>query len=91
MALALIFGVSHFVAAALIFMTAGAGAILRRGLGALSANPFVQPFCAALLAGLIGGIAVRYDLSSSLRLIADCPCMISVSYTHLTLPTIYSV
>ena len=75
-ALAVIFGVSHLAAAALIFVTAGVGAILRRRLARLSANPFVQPFCAALLAGFIGGIAVRYDLSSSLRLIAVCPCMI---------------
>lgn len=82
-ALAVIFGVSHLAAAALIFVTAGVGAILRRRLARLSANPFVQPFCAALLAGFIGGIAVRYDLSSSLRLIAVCPCMILVPGPHI--------
>jgi len=82
-ALAVIFGVSHFAAAALIFITAGVGAILRRRLARLSANPFVQPFCAALLAGFIGGIAVRYDLSSSLRLVAVCPCMILIPGPHI--------
>ncbi len=82
-ALAVIFGVSHLAAAALIFVTAGVGAILRRRLARLSANPFVQPFCAALLAGFIGGIAVRYDLSSSLRLVAVCPCMILVPGPHI--------
>jgi uncharacterized membrane protein YjjP (DUF1212 family) len=82
-ALAVIFGVSHLTAAALIFMTAGGGAILRRGLAQLGENPFVQPFCAALLAGFIGGIAVRYNLSSSLRLIAVCPCMILVPGPHI--------
>src|SRR5262249_54098189 len=34
-----------------------------------------QPFCAALLAGVIGALAVRFDLSTSLRLVAVCPCM----------------
>ncbi len=82
-ALAVIFGVSHLAAAALIFVTAGVGAILRRRLARLSANPFVQPFCAALVAGFIGGIAVRYDLSSSLRLVAVCPCMILVPGPHI--------
>src|SRR5262249_49354346 len=43
---------------------------------------FIQPFCAALLAGIIGGLAVRYDLSSSLRLVAVCPCMVLVPGPH---------
>ena len=43
-----------------------------------SANVFLQPFCAALLAGVIGALATRYDLSSSLRLVAVCPCMVLV-------------
>ena len=77
-ALAVIFGVKHLPAVALIFVSAGAGAILRRRLALLSANVFLQPFCASLLAGLIGGLAVRYDLSSTLRLVAVCPCMVLV-------------
>src|SRR5262249_9155778 len=52
-----------------------AGAILRRGVAKVSENVFLQPFCAALVAGVIGGLAVRYQLSSSLRLVAGCPCM----------------
>jgi uncharacterized membrane protein YjjB (DUF3815 family) len=48
----------------------------------LTENDFVQPFCAAILAGLIGGLAVRYDLSSSLRLVAVCPCMVLVPGPH---------
>ena len=82
-ALAVLFGVQHIAAAALIFVSAGAGAILRRGLGKYSANDFLQPFCAALLAGLIGALAVRYELSSSLRLVAACPCMILVPGPHV--------
>ena len=77
-ALAVIFGVQHLPAAALIFVSAAAGAVLRRGLAHYSANVFLQPFGAALLAGVIGALAVRYQLSSSLRLVAVCPCMVLV-------------
>jgi uncharacterized membrane protein YjjP (DUF1212 family) len=81
-ALSVIFGVEHFPPMVLIFVSAGAGAILRRAVAQLSANDFIQPFCAAILAGLIGALAVRYDLSSSLRLVAVCPCMILVPGPH---------
>src|SRR5882672_11865179 len=81
-ALAVIFGVEHFFPAVLIFVSAAAGAILRRALAQLSANVFIQPFCAAVLAGVIGALAVRYDLSSSLRLVAVCPCMVLVPGPH---------
>ena len=82
-ALAVIFGVQHLAAAALIFMSAAAGAILRRSLAQYSANVFLQPFCAALIAGIIGALAVRYQLSSSLRLVAVCPCMVLVPGPHV--------
>jgi uncharacterized membrane protein YjjP (DUF1212 family) len=81
--LAVIFGVEHPVPAALIFVSAAAGAILRRGVAQLSANVFLQPFCAALVAGVIGALAVRYQLSSSLRLVAVCPCMVLVPGPHV--------
>ena len=81
-ALAVIFGVQHMSAATLIFVSAGAGALLRRALGRLSSNLFLQPFCAAALAGIVGALAVRYDLSSSLRLVAVCPCMVLVPGPH---------
>jgi uncharacterized membrane protein YjjB (DUF3815 family) len=82
-ALAVIFGVSHVAAAVLIFVSAGAGAILRRSVARLSASLFIQPFCAALLAGLVGAIDVHYELSSSLRLVAVCPCMVLVPGPHI--------
>jgi uncharacterized membrane protein YjjP (DUF1212 family) len=82
-ALAVIFGIGHLAPAILIFVSAGCGALLRRGLASLSQNVFVQPSCAALLAGLVGALAVRYDLSSSLRLVAVCPCMVLVPGPHL--------
>jgi len=82
-ALAVLFGVQHLPAAALIFVSAAAGAILRRSLVRYSTNLFLQPFCAALLSGVIGGLAVRLELSSSLRLVAVCPCMILVPGPHV--------
>src|SRR5262249_109352 len=56
---------------------------LRRTLARYCTNPLVQPLCAALLAGIIGALAVRYELSSSLRLVAVCPCMILVPGPHV--------
>src|ERR1700721_837196 len=82
-ALGVIFGIGHLAPAILIFVSAGGGAMLRRGLANLSQNVFIQPFCAALLAGVVGALAVRYDLSSSLRLVAVCPCMVLVPGPHL--------
>jgi uncharacterized membrane protein YjjP (DUF1212 family) len=81
--LSVIFGVEHPVPAVLIFVSAAAGAILRRGVTRVSENVFLQPFCAALVAGVIGALAVRYQLSSSLRLVAVCPCMVLVPGPHV--------
>jgi uncharacterized membrane protein YjjP (DUF1212 family) len=82
-ALSVIFGIQHATAVALIAASAAAGAVLRRTLARYAANPLVQPLCAALLAGVIGALAVRYQLSSSLRLVAVCPCMILVPGPHV--------
>jgi uncharacterized membrane protein YjjP (DUF1212 family) len=81
--LSVIFGVQHVAAVLLIVASAAVGAVLRRTLAKYSTNPLLQPFCAALLAGLIGALAVRYHLSSSLRLVAVCPCMILVPGPHV--------
>jgi uncharacterized membrane protein YjjP (DUF1212 family) len=81
-ALSVIFGVDHFLAMVLIFVGAGGGPPPPRALARLSTNYFIQPFCAAILAGIIGALAVRYDLSSSLRLVAVCPCMVLVPGPH---------
>jgi uncharacterized membrane protein YjjP (DUF1212 family) len=82
-ALAVIFGIQHASSAIIIFLSAGAGALLRRRLAPLSDNLFLQPFCAALLSGVVGALAVRYQLSSSLRLVAVCPCMVLVPGPHV--------
>jgi uncharacterized membrane protein YjjP (DUF1212 family) len=81
-ALSVIFGIENFRPVVLIFISAGAGAFLRRAVAQISTNYFIQPFCAAALAGVIGAIAVRSDLSSSLRLVAVCPCMVLVPGPH---------
>ena len=81
-ALAVLFGVQHLSAAALIFLSAAAGAVLRRTLARYSTNVFLQPFSAALVAGVVGALAVRFQLSSSLRLVAVCPCMVLVPGPH---------
>jgi uncharacterized membrane protein YjjP (DUF1212 family) len=81
-ALGVIFGLQHIAAAVLIALSAGAGALLRRALARVSGNVFLQPFGAGLVAGVIGAMAVRYDLSSVLRLVAVCPCMIMVPGPH---------
>ena len=82
-ALSVLFGVQHVAAVMLIVASAAAGAVLRRTLARYSSNPFLQPLCAALLAGIVGALAVRFDLSSSLRLVAVCPCMILVPGPHV--------
>jgi uncharacterized membrane protein YjjP (DUF1212 family) len=82
-ALGVIFGTVHWHALILIAFSAGLGACLRRWLAGMSRNLFLQPFCAALLAGGIGALAVRLQLSSALRLIAMCPCMVLVPGPHL--------
>src|SRR5262245_50841450 len=82
-AVAVLFGVQHLGAATLIFLSAGAGSILRRRVTSYSANIFLPPFSAALLAGIVGALAVRYDLSSTLRLVAACPCVVMVPGPHV--------
>src|SRR5258707_2959110 len=82
-AMAAIFGMHHLKAVVLIMASAAAGAFLRRTWARYSASSLLQPLCAALLAGMFGALAVRYNLSSSLRLVAICPCMILVPGPHV--------
>jgi uncharacterized membrane protein YjjP (DUF1212 family) len=81
-ALGVIFGAAHLLSLVLIAFSAGAGACLRRWLAGMSRNLFVQPFCAALFAGVVGAITVQLHLSSVLRLVAVCPCMVLVPGPH---------
>jgi uncharacterized membrane protein YjjB (DUF3815 family) len=81
--LSVLYGIQHPVAVMLIALSAAAGAVFRRILAHYSANAFLQPLCAALLAGIIGALAVRFQVSSPLRLVAVCPCMILVPGPHV--------
>jgi uncharacterized membrane protein YjjP (DUF1212 family) len=83
LALAVIYGLSILAAAGLIVLSGSAGGILRRQLARRSANFYLQPFAAALLAGMIGALAIRWDVSSPLRLVAVAPCLILVPGPHL--------
>ena len=82
-ALSVLFGVENPSTVVIIAISALLGALLRRMAAKYSRNALLQPFCAALVAGIIGGLAVRFNLSSSLRLVALCPCLILVPGPHL--------
>jgi uncharacterized membrane protein YjjP (DUF1212 family) len=81
--LGVIFGAAHILSLVLIAFSAGAGACLRRWLAGITHNPFVQPLCAALLAGAVGGVVAHFQLSTLQRLVAVCPCMVLVPGPHL--------
>jgi uncharacterized membrane protein YjjP (DUF1212 family) len=82
-ALSVIFGVIHLFPVVVIALSAGAGGYLRRWLGRKSHNPLLQPFCAALLAGAIGSIALHLRPEEAQRLVAVCPCMVLVPGPHI--------
>ncbi|SDA35701.1 threonine/serine exporter family protein [Sphingomonas sp. NFR15] len=82
-ALALSFGALHWLTLLVVSLSAGCGAVLRRRIGRAGGSAFLQVFLAALLAGIIGAICVRLGVSSDLRLMAVCPCMVMVPGPHL--------
>ncbi len=82
-ALGLIFNDTHVFNLLLVALTAGLGACLRRWLATKTKNLFVQPFSAAWLAGMIGVIAVRLNISTTFHFVAVCPCMVLVPGAHL--------
>jgi len=82
-ALGLIFGVADPVVLALIFMTAALGAAARRLLGAYSQNLLIQPFAAALIAGLCGGLASTVLADPRTQFIEIAACMILVPGAHI--------
>ncbi len=72
-ALGVVFGATRIPELLLIAVAAGFGALLRRGLAKISHNLFVQPLAAALLAGVIGAVALRQTFSPMSSLVAVCP------------------
>jgi uncharacterized membrane protein YjjP (DUF1212 family) len=77
-ALAIINGATHPGALALIVVSAGVGAVLRRMMGQWGASPLAQVLAASFLAGLLGAAAVRWGVSSQMRLAALGPLMVLV-------------
>ena len=82
-ALAVIFGASDPATLVVTFLSAAAGAALRRGLSHVTPNFLVQPLCAALLAGVIGALVSRLLPAADPYLVALCPCMVLVPGPHL--------
>jgi len=82
-ALGVIFGALDPVSLLLIALSAGGATLIRRWLATLSRSPFLQPLCAAFVAGLVGAAAIRLELTDAQRLIALCPCMVLVPGPHI--------
>jgi uncharacterized membrane protein YjjP (DUF1212 family) len=83
LSLAMIFGLHHVDSGALIIASAGIGGIVRRRLAKYGANLCLQAFTAAVIAGVVGALAIQWNLSSPLRLVALCPCLVLVPGPHL--------
>jgi len=79
-ALGVIFGLNYWIGALYIFIIASLGGFCRRYLAKISSNLFVQPFYAALIAGLLGAILMHHN--NALYLIAVCPCMVLIPGPH---------
>ena len=81
--LGVIFGVVDATSLLLIAASAAIGALVRRWLSGIGGNPFIQPLCAAAIAGAVAGAAGRLQVSEAITLIAFCPCMVLVPGPHL--------
>lgn len=82
-ALGLIFGVGSLTTLILIFTAAVLGALIRRMLVRMTNNLFIQPFSAALVAGLVGGVAQHLFKATELQFVDIAPCMILVPGAHI--------
>ncbi len=81
--LGVIFGTPDAASLLLIASSAGIGALVRRWLARLGGNPFIQPLCAAAIAGAVSAAAGRLQLSEAQALVALCPCMMLVPGPHI--------
>ncbi|HVM85428.1 MAG TPA: threonine/serine exporter family protein [Candidatus Binatia bacterium] len=81
--LGVIFGALDPISLLLIAVSAALGAWLRRWLATLGRNPFVQPLCAAVVAGAVGAVAMRFHLGASQSLVTLCPGMVLVPGPHI--------
>jgi uncharacterized membrane protein YjjP (DUF1212 family) len=81
--LGVIFGTLDATSLLLIATSAAVGALVRRLLSTFSNNPFVQPLCAASIAGIVAAAAERFQLSDAVALVGFCPCMLLVPGPHI--------
>jgi uncharacterized membrane protein YjjP (DUF1212 family) len=77
-ALAVVFGANDIGVVGLIAAAAALGGALRRGLARLGADPLLQTFVAAVIAGVAGVVGGVIGLQSAAGLIAVCPAMVLV-------------
>lgn len=82
-ALAAIFGATDPWSYVLIAVSAALGGVLRRVLGGRGLGIVGQALVAAVLAGLVGALAVQLGISGWARLIAVCPAIVLVPGPHL--------
>jgi uncharacterized membrane protein YjjB (DUF3815 family) len=82
--LGVIFGALDVTSLMLIAANAVLGALVRRWLSGFGSNPFIQPLCAALIAGVMTAVvsASLYQPIAT-ALVAFCPCMVLVPGPHL--------
>lgn len=82
--LGVIFGALDATSLVLIAASAALGALVRRWVSGFSSNPFIQPLCAALIAGIVAaGAAINVRQPTAIALVAFCPCMVLVPGPHL--------
>jgi uncharacterized membrane protein YjjP (DUF1212 family) len=81
-ALAVIFGSALTFSLALIALSAGAGAVLRRFIAARGGTALPQVLGAALLSGLVAAGAARFLGGADETLLALCPCMVLMPGPH---------
>lgn len=82
-ALGVIFGVADPTTLGLIAMASGAGALLRRAAARLGVGSIGQATLAALIAGIVGALAMRFGIGAAPTLISLCACMILVPGPHI--------
>lgn len=82
-ALGVIFGVMDLQILALVMLSAGIGALLRRLVAKVSINYYSQVLVASVFTGLFGSVSHAYQLAPASAFIFLCPCMILVPGPHL--------
>ncbi|WP_197379848.1 threonine/serine exporter family protein [Mycolicibacterium mengxianglii] len=81
-ALAAIFGAEDVRTALLAAASAAAGGVIRRMLGRFGLGVLVQAFAAAVVAGIVGAVAVHLHLGAA-GVVALCPALILVPGPHI--------